>query len=368
MQYAHQLKPLFGMNLHNKKLKTTFLLTLLSLSFFAEAQTGLFKGNPGDFYTSAGIGGGSAHYIGDLTTLRYAYYVPYTNVRWNGTAHYTKYLNENFGARVSFTWARLYGDDFVYAQRNFEKLSDNYVRNLHFRNDVQEFTIAGIWNLKKQYGKANQPRETFMPYFSAGLGLINHNPKAIQPVGIPPAVAQLTVFNQWIPLKPLNTAGQGLPSVDKKPYSLIAPVIPLAVGFRMRIAQNFDLGFEAGYRLAFSDYLDDVGNDNYPNLADLASNYGTTSQEFSYRADEDFHAVSGQSRLADFQRAYVLAGGGSSGGISPNNTATSIYDPAAANVFRGGGNRIYHRFDMYLTTQVTLNYVLSNRVKCPPIR
>lgn len=349
------------MNLHKKKLGL-LLLFLITSGYFAEAQTGIFKGNPNDFYTSAGIGGGSAHYIGDLTTLKYAYYAPYTNVRWNGTAHYTKYLNENFGARVSFTWARLYGDDFVYSQRNFDKLYQNYVRNLHFRNDVQEFTIAGIWNLKKSYGNANQPREKFMPYFSAGLGLINHNPKAMQP-------SSGSVINPgWVPLKPLNTAGQGLPNVAKKPYSSISAVIPLAVGFRMRIAENLDLGFEAGYRLALTDYLDDVGNDRYPNLADLASNYGPTSQDFSYRAGEDFHAVSGSPRDTDFQRAYVLLGGNSNGGISPSNIATTIYDPAASNVVRGGGNKFYHRFDMYLTTQITLNYVLSNRVKCPTIR
>jgi hypothetical protein len=243
-----------------------------------------------------------------------------------------------------------------------------YVRNLHFRNDVQEFTIAGIWNLKKRYGNSNQPREKFMPYASAGLGLINHNPKAIQPVGIPPIVSQFTVYNQWVPLKPLNTAGQGLPSVDKKPYSLIAPVIPLAIGFRMRIAQNLDLGFEANYRLTLTDYLDDVANDNYPNLADLASNYGPTSEDFSYRAGENFHAVTGESRIVDFLRAYDLASGPSASGIAPNNSATAIYNPASSNVVRGGGTRFYHRFDMYLTTQVTISYVLSNRVKCPPMK
>lgn len=357
------------MNLH-KKIGTAFLfLTLLVIGNFAKAQrTGLFKGNSNDFYTSAGIGGGSAHYIGDLTPIRYAYYVPYTNVRWNVTGNYTKYFNENFGARVSFTWARLYGDDFVFAQRNFNNMYQNYVRNLHFRNDVQEFTIAGVWNLKKQYGNANQPRDKFMPYFSAGLGLINHNPKAVQAVTIPPVTPSLTVYDQWISLKPLNTAGQGLPAVNKKPYSLIAPVIPLAVGFRMKIAQNIDLGFELGYRVALTDYLDDIGKDRYPDLADLANNYGITSADFSYRADENFHAVSGRSRIVDFLNAYTLASGRNIPGITPENAAATIYAPTGANVVRGIGNRIYHHFDMYLTTQVTLNYVLSNRVKCPPIK
>lgn len=357
------------MNLHKTTAKIFLFLTLLLVSNSTKAQkSGLFKGNANDFYTSAGIGGGSAHYIGDLTPLSYVYYVPYTNVRWNATGNYTKYFNENFGAKVSFTWARLYGDDYVYSQRNFENLYQNYVRNLHFRNDVQEFTIAGIWNLKKTYGNANQPRERFMPYFSAGLGLINHNPKAIQPVTTPPITPTLTIYDQWVALKPLNTAGQGLPGVDKKPYSSIAAVIPLAIGFRLKIAQNLDLGFEAGYRLALTDYLDDVGNDRYPDLGDLSSNYGVTSADFSYRADENFHAVTGESRIVDFLRAFQLANGPNVSGISPSNGAATIYDPEAANVVRGRGSKFYHRFDMYLTTQVTLNYVLSNRVKCPPIK
>jgi hypothetical protein len=45
----------------------------------------------------------------------------------------------------------------------------------------------------------------------------------------------------------------------------------------MKIAPNLDLGFEAGYRITFTDYLDDIGSDHYPDLADLASNYGLTS-------------------------------------------------------------------------------------------
>lgn len=355
------------MNQRKLTKKTTLLLLLLTIGFSGNAQkSGLFKGNNANLYTSAGIGGGSAHYIGDLTPLSQVYYVPFTNVRWNGTAHYTKYLNPNFGARVSFTWVRLYGDDFTFSKRNFDKMYLNYVRNLHFRNDVQEFVISGIWNLKKQYGNQSQIRDKFTPYVSAGFGIIGHNPKAIAPAA--GGGATPVKNSEWIPLKQFNTAGQGLPSVDKKPYSLIVPVIPLAVGFRMRVADNFDLGFEAGYRLTLTDYLDDVGSDNYPNFAELVRNYGTAAGDFSYRADEEFHAVSGKSRVDDFQRAYDLSGITPKSGATPQADARTLYNPENPEVRRGSGTAFYHRFDMYLTTQITLSYVISSRVKCPPMK
>lgn len=347
------------------KIRGFALIAMLAICGNVTAQrSGFFNSNATNLYTSAGIGGGSAHYIGDLTPLRQIYYIPYTNVRWNGTAHYTKYLNENFGARVSFTWARLYGDDFTFAKRNFEQMYQNYVRNLHFRNDVQEFAISGIWNLRKQYGNNNQLREKFTPYVSAGLGVIGHNPKAIQSATINP----ITVFDKWIPLKQYNTAGQGLPGLDKKPYSLLVPVIPLAVGFRLRVTKNLDLGFEAGYRVTLSDYIDDVSNDNYPNQSDLANAYGAAAANFSYRADENYHAISGASRIADFIQAFGLAGGPTIAGITPLANATSIYNPDNPSVLRGSGSTIFHRFDQYIMTQVTLSFVLSSQVKCPPVK
>lgn len=341
------------------------LIAFLSYSTSLLAQTGIFNKSSLDPYRAVSIGGGTAHYIGDLTSFRYAYYVPYTNVRWNATASYTKYLNPNFGARLSFSWVRLYGDDFTFAQRNMDVLWKNYVRNLHFRNDLQEFALSGIFNLKRQYDTRSTIRESFMPYLTAGVGLVGHNPKAIQQAdlsGLSPVF-----FDQWIPLKQFNTSGQGLASTGIKPYSLIVPVIPLSIGFRMKVTQKIDINMEAGYTLALSDYIDDVGAESYPNLTDLATAYGPNAAEFSYRADENFHAPTGESRIPNFIVAWTLAGG-VAGPVAPDINAITIYDPTATTTRRGGRERFYHKFDHYLVTQFKISYVLSGQLKCPPIR
>lgn len=343
--------------------RSVFLIVLLLSVVETNAQSGLFKNkNYGSLYTAAGIGGGSAHYIGDLTTP-YAnglLYVPFTNVRWNATAHYTRYFTPNLGAKVSFTWARLYGDDFVFSQRNLIKFEDMFIRNLHFRNDVKEFAISGIWNLKYDDGKKLRLRPKFMPYVSAGIGFASHDPKAIAPVS-----STATVQTTWTSLKQYNTGGQGLAGGPKR-YSSIVPVIPLAVGFRMRLTEKLDLSFEGGYRVTLSDYIDDVGRTNYPNLATLASTYGTDAAKFSYRAGEDMHAASGDSRIPQFLQLWK---GPTGFGVLPSNNAITVYDPANLEVFRGSGsNKLYHRFDSYLTTQFTITYVISDLIKCPPIK
>lgn len=341
---------------------SVFVVTLLLSVVNGNAQSGLFKNkNYGSLYTGAGIGGGSAHYIGDLTTpySKGLLYVPYTNVRWNATAYYTRYFTPNIGAKVSFTWARLYGDDFVFSQRDLTKFQDMFIRNLHFRNDVKEFAISGIWNLKYDDGKMFRLRPKFMPYVSAGVGFVSHDPKAI--ARSTTGTAQTT----WTSLKQFNTSGQGLAGGPRK-YSSIVPVIPLAVGFRMRLTEKLDLSFEGGYRVTLSDYIDDVGRTNYPNLATLASNYGTDAANFSYRAGENVHAVSGDSRIPQFLQLWR---GVITSTTSPSNNSTEIYDPADPGVFRGSGsNKFYHRFDSYITTQVTITYVISDLIKCPPIK
>jgi hypothetical protein len=87
------------------------------------AQSGIFsKKNKLNQYSTVGVGGGSSHYFGDLSPYRYFYYGLITNVRWNATINYTRQLSPQIAARVGFTWARIYGDDYTFSQRNIEVL------------------------------------------------------------------------------------------------------------------------------------------------------------------------------------------------------------------------------------------------------
>jgi hypothetical protein len=305
-----------------------------------------------------GIGGGSSHYFGDLAPYSRFYYGIYTNVRWNGSINYTRFLTANAAARVSYTYARLYGDDYTFASRNLEKMSANYIRNLSFRNDLQEFTLSGIFNILPQYGKGSKGRSNIMPYGAVGIGIYGHNPKARGPIQFDPTTT-LPVKADWKLLKPLNTSGQGIPGSTVKTYSLVQPVMPIALGLRVKINSNFDFTAEAGFRLTPFDYLDDVGESSYPSKILLKNNGGDLAPVMSYRAGEDYAANSGDLRLVNFIQAASQLGFNNTG-IAPSTNAEGIYPYSS---MRGS-----KRIDSYILTQFTLSYVLSNNIKCPVIK
>lgn len=353
-----------------KTIGITFIMSGLILAqSFGQKKEGIFSRKKiVNQYSTVGIGGGSSHYFGDLAPLEFAYYGLYTNVRWNGTINYTRHLNENIAARASFTYARIFGDDYTFSKNNISNatLAAHNIRNLHFRNDLQEFVLSGIYNLLPQYGKGAKGRSKIMPYISAGIGIYGHNPKAINRVD---TIDLYQGDPQWVKLKPFNTSGQNMPASTVKNYSLVQFVAPIAVGIRAKISKSWDLTVEAGYRWTPTDFLDDVGNTSYPDLTNLP-NYSTTNAHLmSYRADEDFLSGNpkyrGNNRISEYLNAVpvVLPSQPVPTGSSPSTNAKSFYDPNNPDSLRGAKGS-----DSYLLFQVTLNYVLSNNIKCPVIR
>jgi Domain of unknown function (DUF6089) len=344
-----------------KNSKYTLLALALLLSVQSFAQKGLFsRKNVVNQYSTIGVGGGSSHYFGDLAPYSKFYYGIYTNVRWNAHINYTRYFSPKMAAKVSFTYARIFGDDNKFSSRNINQMPAQYVRNLHFRNDLQEFTLSGIYNIMPQYGKGAKGRSNYMPYVSAGIGLYGHNPVARGAYYTNGELKQ----KPFVALKSLRTSGQGLPGSSTKPYSLVQPVMPIAIGIRVKINQNFDFTAEAGMRLTPFDYLDDVGAGNYPSSALLIANgYQTVDSPHSYRADEDYNALTGTPRILNFYTAVSALNSGiiPGGGVTPDGNAKNIYPESTS--FRGTS-----KFDSYILTQFTISYVLSNHIKCPPVR
>jgi hypothetical protein len=335
-----------------------FLIMIGNASF---AQNGLFSRKKViNQYATVGLGGGTSHYFGDLAPYSKAYYGIYTNVRWNASANYTRFLTNNLAARVSLSYIRLAGDDYTFAKRDISKMAANYLRNLSFRNDVKEFTVTGLYNVLPTYGKGAKGRALFMPYVGIGIGLFSHNPVAREPVTFPGGTA---TKGPWTSLRPLNTSGQGLVGSNLKQYSLVQPVVPIVLGLRFKINQNFDFTAEAGFRYTPFDYLDDVGSTSYPSLTALASspNGGPLAARMSYRAGEDNAANTLDDRLFLFLQAANEFGAVTGAGTAPNNSATSVYPYSSLR-----GNSI--KFDSYIVTQFTISYVLSNNIKCPVIR
>lgn len=323
------------------------------------AQSGIFsKKNKINQYSTVGIGGGSSHYFGDLSPYRYFYYGLITNVRWNATINYTRHLSPQVAARVAFTWARIAGDDYTYSQRNVMKFYQPFLRNLHFRNDIKEFTLTGLFNLLPQYSKGPQGRSKFMPYSFIGFGFYAHNPQARDVATVSPTGE--VSLGAWTNLKDKQTSGQGVDPTAPKAYSLLQPVFPLGLGVKIKLNEKFDLGLEGGLRITPFDYLDDVGKSDYPDPAALTV-ISPLGAIFANRAGEDIAARTGASRVADFANIATNILNVATANPTPAQNGTSLF--GYPNSARGT-----QRWDTYFTTQITLSYVITSQIKCPPIK
>ncbi|WP_304235639.1 hypothetical protein [Jiulongibacter sediminis] len=342
-------------------LKIAFLCSGILISTLTSGQ-GLFsRQNVINQYTTVGIGGGSSHYFGDLSPYRYFYNSLYTNVRWNANAHYTRYLTPNTALRVQLSWIRVLGDDFTYSQRNLDEFYQFFIRNLHFRNDVKEFTLSGIFNLLPSYGKGgSRTRLNFTPYAHIGLGLIAHSPFTTAPFGSPNA-------GSWVPLRNASTSGQIIPGYGLKMYSYVSPVLPIGLGLRFKVNDKIDITFEGNLRLTRTDYLDDVATVPYPDEAQLVSFIGNDGQ-LSYRADEVIHSRTNTNRIPILDQIWDTPNNFGPGIKGPNYPVTEIqahYGPTSANnTLRGTSNTM----DAYATTQITISFVISNKIKCPVLK
>ena len=64
-------------------------------------------------YSTVGFGLGTANYYGDLAPYRRPLSSTFKMIRWNIGGNYTRHFTPTLAARVSFTYARIAGDDFI---------------------------------------------------------------------------------------------------------------------------------------------------------------------------------------------------------------------------------------------------------------
>lgn len=276
------------------------------------------------------------NYFGDLNPwTQYAGADP-KFIRPSFMIHASRKFGRRIHVRANFGWARLRGDDFISAAVFKPEHQPRYARNLHFRNDITELSIVGIYDIlpssprtvihtksPRARGRMIRERRRWTPYIFAGVGLIRHNPKAKTPDAL---------GNEWVALQPLGTEGQqsGQPGYDA-PYGLIQPVFPVGIGFRWKINQRIDIAAEIGLRLTLTDYLDDVGG-KYPVAADLQSDL---ARAMSNRTLETTSAVTGKERAV-----VIYAADGEVRGNSKEN-------------------------DTYLVTGFHVYYILGNFFRRP---
>jgi hypothetical protein len=297
-------------------------------------------------YSTAGFGIGTSSYFGDFAPYRRPLASMFKMMRWSIGGNYTRHFTPRIGARASFTYARIAGDDYIMNRDSKHETNVFYARNLHFRNDLKEFSVQGIFKLIPD-NRSYDRRPQFGAYVFAGVALTAHNPKALD-----------SLKGDWVKLQPLGTEGQGNEGYAK-PYSLVQFAIPLGIGVRYKINDKFDISAEIGFRKTFTDYLDDA-HGNYADPALFADN--PTALALSNRTTNQFAVRKGADRTEALKKFLQV------------NYSLDTNDPLAALPTTGfgapgtarGNSPTYT--DNYWFGMIHINYMLPSQIKCPPLR
>jgi hypothetical protein len=216
--------------------KLNLLALLLTLiTSFADGQSFYAIRRNRNLLVSAGSG--TANYLGEMVNPG-----KIGIIKPNIAIGAEYYLTSRISARAELTWFQLSGDD---AKAN----DDRQERNLSFRSNNIELSAVGVINLSPM-GLRFYQRSQLNFHAFLGIGLLHFNPKA-------------KYQGDWVALQPLQT--------ENKKYSRFQPVFPIGIGARIKVDPFFNILIEGGYRITFTDYLDDVSTRKYIDPALLKS-------------------------------------------------------------------------------------------------
>lgn len=304
--------------------------------------------------STVSLGFGSSSYYGDLSPYGRIVQSTINGVRWNANFNFTRQISPTVGIRFGLTWARISGDDsYLDGVAGYEA---NFMRNLHFRNDIKELSIVGQYDLIRTE-RSYLRREPIIPYIFGGIAVFAHDPVARPD-------SSVYTNNDWVRLQPLNTEGQGLPGYAT-PYSLISVSFPIGFGVRYKLNPNWDLGFEMGFRYTLTDYLDDAGG-NYADPNELAAQ-SPLARDMGNRTLEKSAANRGIDRRPGVIK-YLIAQVVIPASTPLNSDITTLVPAVQGFSDRNDqrGNPKYN--DSYMLTTIKLIYHIPGKIKCPGIR
>ncbi len=307
-------------------------------------------------HSEISFGIGTSNYYGDLSPYNRPIQSSLQNINWNVGVDFTRHFTPHFSGRASLTWVRLTGDDNKF--EGIASLEQLYMRNAHFRNNVQELALTGVYNLIPETRNFRN-RTKLNPYVFAGIAVFYHNPVAKVPTDYAGSEASP---GEWVSLQPLSTEGQGLPNYPDTPYNLVNVNIPFGAGVKYKLNKVWDLGLEVGIRYTFSDYLDDVGG-YFADKGDLTG-ISNLSAAMGHRENEKIAAWTGRDREA-FARTYYVTRGYplSDPTLFPVGSFPEL-DKTNGGV-RNSSSRLN---DMYVLTSFKIIYHIAPSIKCPVIR
>jgi len=250
-------------------------------------------------YREFGVNLYSTHYVGDLWHANNFYF----STRGGVGAHFRRHLTKNISLRADVNFAMLAGADNSPRLRRLSEeafndtsklggLTDYFrvdtvsrtvlevrgdvnLRNLSFRSALSEFSVVAEYKFGEFMINSSVTRANF--YVFGGFNVYNFNTQgksAIDSIG-------------WVSLKESNTEGQGLVHLgyNTQVYGSTQIGIPLGIGVRWTVDKYTRFAAEAGYRILFTDYLDDVSG-NYVNPEAISDARGPQAPEFVDRTQQ----------------------------------------------------------------------------------
>jgi hypothetical protein len=219
--------------------KTLIIIILTLFSITVHAQS----------WEIGGFGGG-AGYMGDLN--------PNNPLKISGIAvggFVKRNFDGYFSAKLAYTYGVIGAADSNSSNQQFRN------RNLSFKDHLNEVSLTAEYNFMKYIPSVSQ--NYYTPFIFAGIAYTGYNPT--------------TVYQgQTYDLRYLQTEGQ------PTPYANSTWALPYGVGIKYNVTGKWNLIADIGYRIAYTDYLDDVSG-YYPDKSKLPS---TLSAALSDRSGE----------------------------------------------------------------------------------
>jgi hypothetical protein len=327
-----------------KKLCTLILLLTFTLTLVAtDADAQRFTQRKR--YASVGLTLGATNYFGDIVPEPDFTSFRFKSTRPSAGISYTYRYYPRVSFRGSFNWGRILGDDKLSASIDEGENAGRFRRNLSFRNDIKELSVVGIVDLFENRNIYRR-RPDFVPYGFAGVAVLHHNPKAYYETGSRQGATPNDIATGWYELQPLGTEGQYADGDYPDPYKRVQIAIPFGFGVRYKLDRNWDLNLEIGWRKTFTDYLDDASA-GYARKSDILNGGGENPIAAAILSD----------RSAETEFATVA---------DPSGTPYVVVPSYGSPVNQRRGNR--DDDDWYITTGITLNYILSPRIRSPKFR
>jgi len=248
-------------------------LVLISALFLTSLRSYSQSITTGNGKIELGIGLGPLFFLGDLggnhgVGKRFIKDVnlPVTNLQKG--LFVNLYPTEWLGFRVAVNHGRLEGYDSIVKDKGDAEFWRKK-RNLQFRSPLLEAYAAIEFYPTVFFEQYDGLQGKLRPYGVAGVGIFKFRPQGryYAPDGS---------YN-WVDLQPLHLEGQGMAEYPDRPnYKLHSLEIPLGVGAKYYIKENFYVGLEVMHRKSFTDYVDDVSKDYIDNS--LFANYLSPAQ------------------------------------------------------------------------------------------